>query len=228
MPLQIEKNRLQQTPEAVPEHPTTRKEVLMTKITAVSDEDPDDERPDPLNPDLYRVSGPTAQVEAGILAVPVRKPNRQEFVRVHPDPEYTRDVELLEFTGGGGDKELYLVAPQVRPMVSDDLRPYLLHTAISRDKVLFLWQVRITADSNDGGRRWSQTALAATAEAKELWIKLQSNRALGGYEIVRAVTDHGDPKWPGLTFNEIFAIAFRDKLVDSVEHPVIQKITGEL
>jgi hypothetical protein len=214
---------------------------MATKIHAVPPEDDGDggeesdnqeqfeeERPDPLNPDLYRVSGPTVQVEAGILAVPVRKPNKQEFVRVHPDPAYTRDVELLEFTGGGGDKDLYLVAPQVRPMVSDDMRPYLLHTTISRDKVLFLWQVRITADSNDGGRRWSQTALAATAEAKELWIKLLSNRALGGYEIVRAVTDHGDPKWPDLTFSEIFAIAFRDKLIDNVEHPVVKKITGEL
>ena len=36
-------------------------------------------------------------------------------------------------------------------------------------------------------------------QARELWIKLQSNRALGGYEIQRAVTDHGDPKWPDLT-----------------------------
>ena len=61
---------------------------------------PDPERPDPLNPDLYRVSGPTAHVEMGVLAVPVRKPNKQEFVRVHPDSEYTRDVELLEFHRG--------------------------------------------------------------------------------------------------------------------------------
>ena len=76
----------------------------MTKITAVSDEDPDDERPDPLNPDLYRVKRSDCPVEAAILAVPVRKPNRQEFVRVHPDPEYTRDVELLEFTGCGGEQ----------------------------------------------------------------------------------------------------------------------------
>ena len=40
-------------------------------------EEPNEERPDPLNPDLYRVSGPTTNVETGILAVPVRKPNKQ-------------------------------------------------------------------------------------------------------------------------------------------------------
>jgi hypothetical protein len=84
---------------------------VTTNINTVSpeQEEPDEgqtARPDPLNPDLYRVSGPTAQVETGIIAVPVRKPNKQEFIRVHPDSAYTRDVELLEFSGGGSDKEL--------------------------------------------------------------------------------------------------------------------------
>jgi hypothetical protein len=40
------------------------------------------------------------------LTVPLRKPNNQEFFRVHPDPKYRFDMLAVELKD---DRELYLV-----------------------------------------------------------------------------------------------------------------------
>jgi hypothetical protein len=35
-----------------------------------------------------------------------------------------------------------------------------------------------------------------------------------------------DPEWPRLTFQELLRIAFRDRLVDRLDHPVILRLRG--
>jgi hypothetical protein len=37
-----------------------------------------------------------------------------------------------------------------------------------------------------------------------------------------------DPEWPPLGFWELIKIAFRDHLVDRVDHPVIKRLRGRL
>ena len=46
-----------------------------------------------------------------LTTVPVRKPNRQDFVRVHPDSSYVLDTMLLNLKE---ERETYLVAPSFR------------------------------------------------------------------------------------------------------------------
>jgi hypothetical protein len=55
----------------------------------------------------------TVGVKKLLTTVPVRKPNRQDFVRVHPDPEYrltpAATIEVKD------DGEIYLVTRQALP-----------------------------------------------------------------------------------------------------------------
>jgi hypothetical protein len=51
----------------------------------------------------------TAGVSEVLAHVPVRKPNRHEFFRVHPDEAYTLDTTVLIDKEDGG--EAYLVTP---------------------------------------------------------------------------------------------------------------------
>jgi hypothetical protein len=37
-----------------------------------------------------------------------------------------------------------------------------------------------------------------------------------------------DPNWPDLTFQEIFDIAIRDRKIDSLDHPVVRQLRGEV
>ena len=35
-----------------------------------------------------------------------------------------------------------------------------------------------------------------------------------------------DPDWPELSFAEIFRIAFKDRLINSLDHPVVKRLRG--
>lgn len=52
--------------------------------------------------------------------IQVRKPGKQEYIRVHPDPEYSLQTALLEFKEDG---ETYLVAPPFGPGSQANLSP---------------------------------------------------------------------------------------------------------
>ncbi len=51
-------------------------------------------------------------VKKAILTVPVRKPDRQWFIRVHPDPDWRLETAVLELKD---ERETYLVEPEMWP-----------------------------------------------------------------------------------------------------------------
>ena len=62
--------------------------------------------------------------------------------------------------------------------------------------------------------------------AMERWVRVKANMSLGAYEIFEAASTIADPQWPELTFQEFLRIAFRDRLVDRLDHPVIKRLRG--
>jgi hypothetical protein len=102
-----------------------------------------------------------------------------------------------------------------------------LATAINRQGVLFLWPIRLPgADGKID--EWSRSALDAADEAKTRWVRVTSNMSLGAYEVAVASAQVAEPDWPDLSFQEIIKIAFRDKMVSDWNHPVLQRLRGEV
>ena len=65
--------------------------------------------------------------------------------------------------------------------------------------------------------------------AKAKWVRIKANMNLGAYEMYVAENEKiPDPTWPELSFDEIIRIAFRDRLIDSPDHPVIKRLRGGL
>jgi hypothetical protein len=190
-------------------------------LSAVSEEPSD-----PFDPEALRVNAlADVDVEKILTAVPVRRPNRTEFFRVHP--EYVTDTLVLE-RDDGLDRETYLVQREVQDLVAHELRRVRLFTAIDKLGTVFLWPAKLPREDSDAGRRWAQTALQAAEQAKTLWVKMHGNRDLGGYEIFRAKGDLGEPQWPDKSFRDLIEIAFRDRLIDRDDHPVIRELAGEI
>ena len=184
--------------------------------------------PDPFDPETIRVnSSVSIETETALTTVPVRKPKRAEFVRVHTDPAFMVDAALLEHDDGR-DTVLYLVAPDMRPLVREELKTVRLFTTMTRHKVLLLWPVKLPADEGDNMRRISDSALMAAEEAKTLWTKVAWNRALGAYEHTVAKGELGDPQWPDRKFRDLLEIAFRGRVIDRPDHPVIRDLEGQL
>ena len=163
-------------------------------------------------------------VKKRITTVPVRKPNRQEFVRVHPDAAYRLDTAVVELKS---ERETYVVAPSLWPEVSGELIYKRLLATMTRQNVLILWPIRLPGED---GRidQWNQSAMIAAERATECWVRVASDRHLGAYELFEAPADLPDPVWPDISFQEIFDIAFRGRQIDDINHPVLKQLRGEI
>jgi hypothetical protein len=162
-----------------------------------------------------------------LLSVPVRKPDKTWFVRVHPDPAYRLQTAVVELKDDWG--ETYLVAKTLWQELATEVTfsPRALFTAINRQGVVFLWPVRLPGP--DGRHdEWSRTALEAVERATKRWVRVLPNLGLSAYEVFEATGSLPDPEWPEATFRELLDRGFRDRRIDEPNHPVLRKLRGEV
>jgi hypothetical protein len=187
---------------------------------------PEPPAPDPFSPESLRL-----QSEVGTLAVqkvatqvPVRRPDKAWWVRAHPDPGYRLVTAVLEDQEG----DLFLIRPDLRPALA--LEPTvsirLLVTACTRQGQTFLWPVRLP-DATGKLDTWNDSARQAVDRASGSWVRLISNRTLGCYDVLAAPGDLGEPAWPALTFAELLKLAFKDRKIEGLDHPVLRRLRGE-
>jgi hypothetical protein len=181
---------------------------------------------DPFSLDAIRIDQSVLHTGAAkklLTTVPVRKPNRQDFVRVHPGAEYRVQVGLLELKD---DREVYLVYPNVLQELSEsEYDPCTLYMCVNRQKVVSIWPVKLP--KSDGKKNeWHMSAADAAERAMNTWIRMAANMSLGAYEISEAIADYGEPVWPELTFSQILKLAFKNHAIDRADHPVLLKLRG--
>jgi len=154
--------------------------------------------------------------------VPVRKPSRHDFFRVHPGPEMSLVTAVFV---DKEENEVFFVTPGMRDALLGEIRPVLLMTAITRQGVVMIWPMRIAVD---GARRdgWAETSAEAAELAKRKWVRMPADMALGGYRIYEAQGELSEPVWPEKTLQQLFEIAFRDRVIGSEDHPVVRKLRG--
>jgi hypothetical protein len=165
----------------------------------------------------------TAGVKKVLTTVPARKPNRQEFFRVHPAPDYRENVAVIDLKDDGED---FLVLQNLVPELIGEVVYKTIFTAINRQGVVFLWGIRLPAPDARRADPWARSARDATDIAMVKWVRLKSNMSLGAYEIIIPDAVMADPRWPELPFQELLRIAYRDRMVTSLEHPVVKRLRG--
>ncbi len=164
----------------------------------------------------------TVAVRRVITRVPVRKPGNQEFFRIHPDERYRLDTGTIDLRD---ERESYLVDRRLREELADEIRAVRLYTCISRAGAIFLWAVPLPGP--DGRRNgWHDSAHAAAELAMTQWTRIKADMSAGQYETSVAAAEIAEPGWPELTFNELLRLAFRDAFIDTVDHPVVQRLRG--
>ena len=155
----------------------------------------------------------------------MRRPDPQQFFRVHPDPEMRLEpAAVLELTD---KQETYLVTPDVYGLVSNEVKVKALFTSITRTGVVFLWPVTLPgADGHTNS--WSRSAMLAAEHAMTRWTRIRANRYLGGYDIEEPHAVLPEPEWPELTFARAIELAFRDRLIDTPDHPILRQLRGQI
>ncbi len=166
----------------------------------------------------------TIGVKKLLTTIPARKPNDQDWVRVHPDQAYRNNFAMIELRD---ERELYLVTHAMAAELANECAPYTLFTAINRQGVVRIWPVRLPG--LDGKtNEWWQSAREAAELAMSTWTRLKANMSLGAYEMFTAEATIAEPAWPDPmpSFQELLRIAFGARLIDSVDHPLVKRLRG--
>ncbi len=161
-------------------------------------------------------------VKKAIITVLVRKPDRQTFVRVHPEASWRLETAVLELKD---ERETFVVKPELWPDLSGELVPKVLLTTVNRQGVISLWPIRLPGQ--DGRHdEWNRSALEAAHLAMRGWVRVAANMSLGAYEVFQATADLPPPEWPEEGFQHLVDVAFKDRFIQTLDHPVIQRLRG--
>jgi len=176
---------------------------------------------------------PNFEREAGVrkqlTMVRVRKPRRQEWVRVHPDPAYHAKVATIVLKEDENSKEeIYLVAPRVAEDMADEITLTTLYLAMNRQGDVFIWPCR---DPNPELRRGDTAAtsrLEAIEAAMTRYVRVQWKSPAYEISFRDASIVETEPVWPDKPFSELIKIAFfRVGLyIDDPNHQDIKNLQG--
>ena len=207
---------------------------LVTYILLVSEElitenqtKIDNSKPaDPFDPAQLRLAEATQiGVKKAVTVIACSKPNRQQFVRVHPSEEYRMPTAL--FTDEV-NREAYLVERDLWDELAGEIQPTYLFAGITKTtNNVFLWPVRVP--ETDGRRNnWHVSMLRAAEMAMQKWVRVQANMSDGKYDVFKATGPIPDPEWPEMLFQDMLKIAFEDRFIDSIDHPILKQLRGEM
>lgn len=160
-------------------------------------------------------------VKRQLVSIPVRKPDRQWWIRVHPDAAYRIDTGIIEVQE---QRESYLVAPQLRGELSGDVLYKTLALATNRQGSVFLWPVRLP-DPDGRLDPWNTAAREAMALAAEKWVRIAGNGT--GYDVFTTIAPLPEPEWPEQSFEQLLNVAFRGRYITTANHPVLRRLRGE-
>ena len=188
---------------------------------------PRTEPPNPFDPASLHLGsdyGKDLGVRKVITTIPCRKPNKSEFFQVRPGANWRLQTAVLEVENGV-ERQTYLVAKQLWSSLDSEISPALVLTCVNRFGDLFLWRIKLPGP--DGRTNtWTQSALDISQHAERGWCRLVSDTKNGHYSHLEATGDLPGPKWPELSFAEILKIAFKDRFIDSPDHPILRQLRG--
>jgi hypothetical protein len=192
-----------------------------------NDHDDDGVVPNPFDPARLRIGQRFSEgqdVRQVLVSVLVRKPQRQEFVRVHPDPEMSVAVALLELKA---DRQTFLVDPALAPTLPGEAVSKMLYTAVTSTGTIFLWPVKLP-DEQDRLDEWNSVAHQAAELAITKWVRMSANMAAGCYDVLEAKAAFRDAAWPDAPLAKLLEIAFKNKFIGDHDHIVLRRLRGEV
>jgi hypothetical protein len=182
---------------------------------------------DPFDFDRLRLPQDFAEtnVKKALVSVPVGKPDRQVFVRVHPDPAWRLETGLVTLKE---ERETYLVDRSMWPALAGVVVPTILFTGITRAGGVFLWNVKHPGADSARPNEYNRTQYEAIQLAMRSWIRMSANQSSGSYDVFVAEGHIPEPDWPDVGFRELLKIAFGSRIIRTLDHPVIQRLQGKI
>jgi hypothetical protein len=184
--------------------------------------------------DLERVRARADQsIDLGVTTeytmIPIRNPKPSEFFMCMADEEYSMDAHILSLKT---ENEWYMIDPDILPEIQleSQLRVMTLYVCVTMTTNFAPFVTCIPQHDEIGKiNSWHESGHRTMEEAKQFWIRRQADRSNGGYIITKAMNAKlPDPKWPTMTLSEIIDMAFDKFYINDINHPVLQRLRGEM
>jgi hypothetical protein len=160
---------------------------------------------------------------------PIRKPRTHEWFQVHPDPAYRFETVLFAYKEEMS-AEWYLPVGEdvLAELDGSSLHNVVIFVWCNRKKDTAIWPIRL-ADDDGKMNDWHASLLEVfTKYAQGQWVRMEAGDQ--GYKIEIAENEGlPDPEWPPAAINEVLRVAFKGgRVIDSLDHPLIQKLRGRV
>ena len=156
-------------------------------------------------------------------ACPVRKPKKEHFCRTIADASRWAVWPVIELKE---DNEMYLVHASLLNELAGEATLISIRLALSvtSEGNPFLWPLRLPG--SDGKiNSWHASANHAADLARSSWIRCTANHQVGGYDISEAQFVR-EPQWPEVTDDAVIEVAFRGRMITTLDHPIIRRLRG--
>lgn len=203
----------------VDENQPTSAEDDTTDTDAVTSKKPD------IFDDLAALGRPIDEIVASeklLTSLSVRKPKRDEWVRVHPSTHAR--VYLYE---ARDENSNYIVLPAVVEPLLDVVRYVQLSLTVNYSGSAFVWPVPVPTERKP--HRAHITAFTGAEKAMREWIRISWGK--DEYEVYRRSSAKIEPAWPAEITSASEMLRFAAKaggfeVIDSLDHPVVRALQG--
>lgn len=164
---------------------------------------------------------PEIRTQKKATTIPVKKPNSQQWFKMHPTLAILVNLILYKEDG-----EYYLVHPDMLPYFAGHAKLFKLYLGMNFPSGnLFLYPVR-QPDADGNQNSWHQSSERVIVSGKEKWIQQIPEKDIGGYSINEPSGNLVDLSFPEVDIAEVVYKAFKDKIIRDINHPVAKSLLG--
>lgn len=160
--------------------------------------------------------------------VPVARPGNSDWVFVFTDPNYRATCALYEpkKSASTSRPRPHLMMPAVVAAMEfgRGIRRVEIFTYCDRHGNLGLWPIGFTTDDRENG--WLDTARDAAVNHAGKWINVSSDLVTSSYRLAEPVEQLAPPQPPALPLSKLLGIAFKGRVITSIEHPLMRELRG--
>jgi hypothetical protein len=170
---------------------------------------------------------PTEEFSSEKLFIPqVRKPERQDWFRLHPNPNYRVAMLVLKYKPPETDNQrVYLLSPNLRERYAHECSKVQVHILVLRSGQVLIYLMNCDPAQHENS--WNTSARKAMEEAEENWVRMASNVPGKTYDVtINRSANFPKPVWPKQSFAEIMRAAFGDRYLTDPDHPILKDLDG--
>jgi hypothetical protein len=181
------------------------------------------------SPENLRLAQDFAPAEkSSTLAIELKKPPADTFIKIHPDPNYSLVWPTVE-----KDETMYVVHPRLAKQLETDsrmatlIKPVRFVLCAIHQGPFFMWPVKQSVDP--ANQSTVHKALdQAVAFGMAGWVRITWNPKLRIHETFEyRGPSVAEPVWPDKPFSELMKIALGEaRMIKDINHSTLRKLAG--